>query len=281
LAINQSVPNQRARLRGVLQVTATGCRCIEVRTAIPLVLVAVALSACAATPAGAPGGPGAPAAPTARPSYSAAVLADAPAGYWRMGETSGTTMTDATPNGNNGSYAGTVKLGQPGALAGEKVTAVEFDGHTAGATVPSSASLKLTRITIELWIKKTTESGYGIYVAKDYFELLNNSYTGRLEFRLTASPDPALVSSTALALNTWYYVVATYDGNVASLYINGQLDVTHPAVATPAQIDGPVSIGRRFDGFFNNAALEEIAIYPIALSADRVAAHWRVATANR
>ena len=249
--------------------------------AIPLLLLAVVLSACAAIPAAAPGGPGAPVAPTARQSYAAAILADAPAGYWRMGEASGTTMTDATTNGNDGTYAGTVKLGQPGALTGDKATAVAFDGHTAGATVPSSPSLKVTRITIELWIKKTSESGYGVYVAKDYFELLNNSFNGRLELRLTASADPALVSSATLALNTWYYVVATYDGNVASLYINGQLDSAHPAVATPAPTDGPVSIGRRFDGFFNNAVLEEVAIYPTALSAERVAAHWRVATAGR
>jgi Concanavalin A-like lectin/glucanases superfamily len=252
-----------------------------VTNATPFVLVALALSACAATPAGAPGGPAAPAAPSARPSYSATVLTDGPAGYWRMGETSGTTMIDATKNGNDGTYAGAVKLGQSGALAGDKATAVAFDGHSAEATVPSSPSLKLTQVTIELWIKKTSDSGYGIYVAKDYFELLNNSFTGRLEFRLTASADPALVSSTTLALNTWYYVVATYDGTTASLYINGQLDSAHPAVATPAPIDGPVSIGRRFDGFFNNAVLEEIAIYPTALSADRVATHWRVATAGR
>lgn len=198
-----------------------------------------------------------------------------------MGETSGTTMTDATANGNNGTYGGTVKLAQPGALAGDKATAVAFDGRTAGATVPSSPTLKVTQITIELWIKKTSESGYGIYVAKDNFELLNNSFNGRLELRLTASADPAIVSSTILALNTWYYVVATYDGKVASLYINGQLDGAQPAVATPAATNGPVSIGRRFDGFFNDAVLEEVAIYPTALSADRIAAHWRVATGNR
>ena len=252
-----------------------------VTKAIPLLLLAVVLSACAATPAAAPGGPGAPVAPTARQSYAAAILADAPAGYWRMGETSGTTMTDATTNGNDGTYAGGVKLGQPGALTGDKATAVAFDGATAGATVPGSPSLKVTNITVELWIKKTTESGYGICVAKDYFELLNNSFTGRLELRLTATADPALVSSATLALNTWYYVVATYDGTVASLYINGQLDSAHPAVATPVATAGPVSIGRRFDGFFNNAVLEEVAIYPTALSAERVAAHWRVATAGR
>jgi hypothetical protein len=249
-----------------------------VRKAVLLLLLGAALSACGVTPAASPGGPVAPTAATARQSYSAAVLADAPAGYWRMGETSGTTMTDATTNANDGTYSGAVKLGQPGALAGDKSTAVDFDGHTAAASVPSSPSLKVTRITIELWIKKISESGYGIFVAKDYFELLNNSYTGRLEFRLTASADPAVVSTTTLALNTWYYVVATYDGSVASLYVNGQLDGSQPAVATPAPTDGPLSIGRRFDGFFNNAVLQEVAIYPTALSADRIAAHWRVAT---
>ena len=269
------------RLARLLQGAPSRGRCTDVPRAVPLLLLAVVLSACAATPAATPGGPGASVAPTARQTYAAAILADAPAGYWRMGETSGTTMTDATTNGNDGTYAGGVKLGQPGALTGDKATAVAFDGRTAGATVPGSPSLKVSNITVELWIKKTTESGYGIYVAKDYFELLNNSFSGRLELRLTASADPALISSAALVVNSWYYVVATYDGTVASLYINGQLDSSHPAVATPAPTPGPVSIARRFDGFFNNAVLEEVAIYPTALSADRIAAHWRVATAGR
>src|SRR2546423_2234317 len=149
-----------------------------------------------------------------------------------MGESSDTTMIDATPNGNNGTYPGTVALGQPGALTGDKATAIGFDGHTAGATVPSAPALRVTQVTIELWIKKNSESGYGMYLAKNYFQLLNNSYTGRLEFRVTSTPDPVLVSSTILALNTWYYVVVTYDGTIASLYINGKLDGTHPEVAT-------------------------------------------------
>ena len=258
------------------------------RKAIPLILFGLVLSACATTTSAAPGGPGAP---TVDRSYSAAVLADAPAGYWRMGESTGTTMTDASRNGNNGTYAGTVTLGQPGALAGDRGTAAAFDGRTAGATVASSRSLQVNWITIELWIKKTTETGYGIYVAKNvaggggvgtsWFQVLNNSFSGRLEFRVTGDYDPVLVSSTALVVNTWYYVVATYDGTVARLYINGKLDGTLSVVAAPAQTDDPLYIGRRADGFFNNAVLQEVAIYPTALSADRIAAHWRAATATR
>jgi hypothetical protein len=259
-----------------------------VRKAIPLVLLGMSLSACGAATSAAPGGPGAP---TVDHSYSAAVLLDSPAAYWRMGESSGTTMTDASKNANNGTYAGTVTLGQPGALAGDKGTAVAFDGRTASASVASSRSLQVNWITIELWIKKTTETGYGVYVAKNvtggggvgssWFQLLNNSFSGRLEFRVTGDYDPVLVSSTALVVNTWYYVVATYDGTVAKLYINGKLDATLSAVAAPTQTDDPLYIGRRADGFFNNVVLQEVAIYPTALSADRIAAHWRAATANR
>jgi hypothetical protein len=259
-----------------------------VTKAIPLVLLGLVLSACGATPSAASGGPGAP---TVDRSYRAAVMADAPAAYWRMGESSGTTMTDASTNANNGTYAGAFSVGQPGALASEKGTAVAFDGRTASATVASSRSLQVNWITIELWVKKTTETGYGVYVAKNvaggggvgssWFQLLNNSFSGRLEFRVTGDLDPVLVSSTALTVNTWYYVVATYDGTVAKLYINGKLDGTLSAVAAPTQTDDPIYIGRRADGFFNNAVLQEVAIYPTALSADRIAAHWRAATATR
>jgi hypothetical protein len=207
-----------------------------------------------------------------------------------MGEATGRAMADASKNGNNGTYVGTVTLGQPGALAGDKSTAAAFDGRTAGATVASSRSLQVNWITIEIWIKKTTEAGYGMYVAKNvtggggvgssWFQLLNSS-NGRLEFRVTGDPDPVLVSSTVLALNTWYYVVATYDGTTAKLYINGKLDGTLSAVATPAQTDDPLYIGHRADGFFNSVVLEEVAIYPSALSADRIAAHWAAATSKQ
>src|SRR2546423_13902100 len=116
-----------------------------------------------------------------------------------MGESSDTTMIDATPNGNHGPYAGTVTLGQPSALTGDKATAIGFDGHTAGATVPSAPALKVTQVTIALWIKKNSESGYGMYVGKNYFQLLNNSYTGRLKLRGKSTPGPGLGSSTVLA----------------------------------------------------------------------------------
>ncbi len=218
-------------------------------------------------------------------TYSAMVLADHPAAYWRMDETTGSTMADASGNANNGRYVGIYTLGQPGAITGSSVA---FDGQSGAASVMNSPSLQVSKVTIEAWIKKRTDTEYGVYVAKNvepgggagsgWFELLNSHHNGRLEFRVTSDGAPAVLSNTTLALNTWYYVVATYDGATAKLYVNGKLDGTLKVTAAAKQTSDPLFIGRRMDGLFNDAALADVAIYPVALSADRIAAHWQAAS---
>jgi hypothetical protein len=244
-----------------------------VRRTVFLPLLAAAVSGC-----GAPTAASTVASPATPKTYDATVLADRPAAYWRLDETSGTTMTDASGNHNDGVYAGAYSLGQPAPFGGVGNLAVSFDGQTGGsASVPSSPSLQMKTITIELWMKKRTDTEYGVYVAKGFFQLLNNRHTGALEFRMTSEAEPALVSSSTLALNTWYHVVATYDGSVAKLFVNGNLDGTLAVVATPIQAADPPTIGRRWDGLYANAVLDDIAIYPAALSGDRISAHWRAA----
>jgi uncharacterized protein YceK len=124
------------------------------RRAVLVVLIALAISGCGTTAS-------APAPTTAPKSYSALVLADAPAAYWRMDETTGTAMADSTKNGNNGHYDGIVMLGQPGPLAADGSTAVGLDGATGSMTVPSSTTLQMNWVTIELWINQRAHSDYG------------------------------------------------------------------------------------------------------------------------
>lgn len=210
------------------------------------------------------------------------MLADHPVAYWRMDETTGSTMADASNNANNGHYTGTYTLGEQGPLVG---SAVAFDGQSGAASVMNSPSLQVNMVTIEIWLKKRSDTEYGVYVAKNvapgggagsgWFQLLNSHHNGELEFRVTSDGAPAVVSTTTLALNTWYYVVATYDGAVAKLYVNGKLDGSLKVTAVPKQTSDPLFIGRRTDGFFNDAALSNVAIYSVALSPDRIAAHWQ------
>ncbi len=70
-------------------------------------------------------------------AYADVVLADSPLAYYRLGESSGTTMTDSSGNGRHGTYVGSPTLGAAGLVPGD--TCADFDGvndYAAAGTVP-------------------------------------------------------------------------------------------------------------------------------------------------
>ncbi|MCY2989793.1 MAG: FG-GAP-like repeat-containing protein, partial [Planctomycetota bacterium] len=69
-------------------------------------------------------------------TYSATVLSQSPAAYYRLGETSGTVAADASGNGNYGSFGTGVTPGAAGALTGDMDTAYGFSGGQIAVTVP-------------------------------------------------------------------------------------------------------------------------------------------------
>src|SRR5712671_4787956 len=113
-------------------------------------------------------------------TYSSAVLADAPAGYWRLGESSGTTAADSAGH-NAGTYVGGVTLGQAGALSGDSDTSVVLDGSIATVQIPDAAALDpTTQITLEAWIKPSALTG--MILRKDSQYLLSLSANGSVAF---------------------------------------------------------------------------------------------------
>ena len=55
-------------------------------------------------------------------TYTQAVLADGPAGFWRFEETSGASAADSSGNNRPGTYLNGVTLGTAGALPGSRGT---------------------------------------------------------------------------------------------------------------------------------------------------------------
>ena len=160
-----------------------------------------------------------------RPAYPAAVLADNPAGYWRMGEASGTTMVDSSPAHNNGAYLNGVALGQPGAVAGN--TAAKFDGVNDTARVPQSASLNVgSSFSAEAWIKRTSTASS---------QVLFNKGANGIQLLVMQRPhrQPGLAArggvgrsrirrSPILADGRYHHIVATMNGaGTAKIYVDG------------------------------------------------------------
>ena len=74
------------------------------------------------------------------PSYSAAVLVDAPYAYYRLGEASGTTAADSSGNGRHGTYATTnITLGATGLLTNGS----QQSGHLSRRRVPAGGDRQL------------------------------------------------------------------------------------------------------------------------------------------
>src|SRR5204863_9029165 len=98
--------------------------------------------------------------------YPQAVLADAPAAYWRLSETIGPSTADSA-GANPGTLFGGVTLGQAGALA-DGNPAMRFNGSTGYVRVTNSAAVQLAGdLTIELWLNVSLATRQ-TPVSKDY-----------------------------------------------------------------------------------------------------------------
>lgn len=213
-------------------------------------------------------------------SYSQVVLADSPAGYWRLGDANPTTAADSSGNGRDGTYAAGVLTGQTGPLINELAGAALFDGVTGGVSVPDANGLDLAdTLTVEAWIKATAAGASGTVVDKGA-----NAYLLSL-----ASGAPAVGKSGASTIATatvtlndlaWHHVVWTKSGATTVIYVDSVNRTGAVTDATLADTALALGIGRLSGGASPlKAYLDEVAVYPTALTAARVLAHFNAGLA--
>ena len=231
-------------------------------------------------------------------NFATEVLADGPIGYWRLGEALGSvTAADASGNANNGSSSGGITFGQPGFQGGD--TAALFDGATGRIIVLNSNSLNPPHITMEAKVRwdgpnefyqRILEKSSFPELAQYGFGILPDAHV-RVELRTSSATTSVNVDSIAVvAQGVETHVVATYDGSVIRIYLNGVLDSEtrapgsiSPKPPTPLNlIESGVGIGNQTqrDRPFNGL-IDEVALYPRALSAERILAHYQSQFAER
>ncbi len=181
-------------------------------------------------------------------SYQDTVLDSKPAGYWRLGEGSGTTAADVL-NANAGTYENGPGLGQPGGLAGEADTAASFDGVDDDVLGPNAFGYSgRAPMSVEFWLNPSTagQNGWRGIVSKQsgtptsrdgwavWLGPANDAtYGNRIAFDRWLGTTHHFFSGTIqLAVGSWYHGVVTYDGSTVKFYANGAFD-TSGAEASP------------------------------------------------
>jgi hypothetical protein len=225
-------------------------------------------------------------------TYPELVLADGPVGYWRLGEPTGAIAHDDSPSQYHGTYVGGVTLGSPGALAGDDDTAATFDGQSGRVSVGDVLDFTgLVPYSVEAWIRPTeVDDGYRRFVSKHAFASPGGERQGwELWVHATGSGDTLQIgfervrdglfdtasSITSLAPGNWMHVVGAFDGSTLRLYLDGSPAASTSVLRGLVDRSTPLTIGvmsTATDSFFGGG-IDEVAIYPTALSEERVRLH--------
>lgn len=216
--------------------------------------------------------------------YASEVLRDHPIAYWRLGELSGPTAADASPMANHGTYsAAGVAYRSPGALPYDHDTAVTLDGLQGRVTVTPVMQLAPGQpFTIEAWVKPSGGGYRGVFQAHQGVDNLGVWIEGNRSLWCRVSSASAFpfagTAAESVPNDVWSHVAVTYDGATVRYYINGGARQTTLNAPGSAATSGVWSLGSWGAGNWFPGGLDEVAVYPAALSADRLLAHYRTAT---
>ena len=214
-------------------------------------------------------------------SYADTVLADAPAGYWRFGEATGTAALDSSGHANTGTYVNGPVLGVPGALAGDTNKAVSLDGVNDFVRVPDSNSLDVgNTFSVEGWIKRSSTAQTHTLMIKGFQVTVMNAVNGNQVWLRKPGVSTIARSSVGVPAGAYHHVVVTKNGsgtNSVKIYIDGvSVGVVYVSAAQVIQDTNSVLV--MGDSASNQANYDEFAVYDGVLSDARVAAHYAAGT---
>jgi chitodextrinase len=188
---------------------------------------------------------------------------------YSFNEGSGTTVTDASGNGNTGTIQGATWTS-----AGKFGNALTFNGTSNWVTVNDAASLHATNaLTLETWVYPTAnQSGWRTIIQKQidtYFLHWSNSSGARKPagggtFNGAVS---YITAPNTIPINSWSYLTLTYDGAMLRLYVNGVQVSSIAKTGTIETNSNPLRIGGNSTyGEYFKGRIDEIRIYNRALS---------------
>jgi len=200
--------------------------------------------------------------------------------YYRLGERSGTTTCELVA-GRNGTFGGTVTLGQTGAVAADPDTSVGLAG-AGWVRVPSSSALSsASALTVEAWMRPASLSSSQTLARKDG-EYLIRADGNRVVFRLwTGAGVVELSSAPVLVTGRFQHIAGVFGGGAMRIHVDGRRVATRTVSGRVNATGNPLYIGASLGSYdFGQTRLDEVAFYGAALSDTAIAQHYLAAGAT-
>jgi hypothetical protein len=177
-------------------------------------------------------------------SYTSAVLADAPTGFWALSDASGaTSVADAGSAGAPGTPTSvTFGGGSNTSPLGSSQLTASFNGASSKIVVPDNAAWNSSSLTVEAWIKPgaTQTTNYAAIFSRNS---ANNGWfieqTNAGQFFAWINGVSVITASGVITPNRWQHIAMTYNGNVIKLFVNGVVlaSVAAPNIEVQTQYD--------------------------------------------
>lgn len=221
-------------------------------------------------------------------TYAEEILADSPAGYWRLSEASGTTAISSSGTLAQVTFSGGVTVNQAGALNSNDKAYV-FDGTSGRIQLGNAYASSTGSYTLSAWIRLGSsvtsvartiaargDSSGGVALE------VNTGQNVTLTTSVASSP-VVVTGTTALAVETWYHVVGVRNvdfdcagaaGKHIAVYLNGSRESCTDLADVPDSESGTFVIGNHpvLTTHWFPGAIDEVAVYPSALSSARISA---------
>lgn len=204
-------------------------------------------------------------------SYSDSVLAlPGLLAYWRLGEASGPSVTDASGNGHTGTISGATP-GAAGLLAGDSDTAYAFTG-AGGVLVPNDASFSAGAVTVLLMLKTPGDGGAGTRAV-----IGNGTWSVALQNVTTLGTWDGSWKTTGqnVADNVARHIAYVFDpgvSNGSAFWFDGVQVSSHTITALSAATDLAIGQHQSQTGQNLTGTIDEVAIVSGALDGATITA---------
>ncbi|MEU4017142.1 PKD domain-containing protein [Microbacterium sp. NPDC028030] len=219
-------------------------------------------------------------------SYVDAVTADEPQLYYPLG-----TAAQDWAGANTPIFGSGVSTSTSG-VANTATEASTFTGTSSGRVATTNKAAVSAEYSTELWFKTNTTNGgkligYGSAASGDstsYDRHLYMTNNGRLVFGNYDGSTRTIQNNTALNNNAWHHAVATQSAAGMKLYVDGVLVASDASATTAENYLGYWRIGgdnltswpSAPSSKYFKGALDEVAVYPYALTQAQVQTHYGI-----
>jgi hypothetical protein len=190
--------------------------------------------------------------------------------HWKLDETEGPAVLDASGKNHNGSV-----FGNPDWRPSDMGGVLSFDGSSYVDVGDLQLAEPVSALTLAAWFKVDVfdKDCQAIVTKGDAsWRLSRDGQTSALHFACNGLEKWYLTGKTPVDDGQWHHAAAVYDGTRMSLYVDGRLDASESVTGRLRQDDQPVRIGansQMADRLWKGM-IDDVRIYEYALNADQV-----------